>query len=70
MRASFGVSFGDVLRDRQLQTMFRVGTDVDDLAAQVAYTNRKGQWNWGVTGGFVPSRFVGARRALRRATAT
>ena len=60
------MSFADVLRDRQLQTMFRVGTDIDDLAIQAAYTNRKGQWNWGVAGGLVPSRFVGAHRALTR----
>jgi hypothetical protein len=66
VRALFGVSFADVLRDRQLQAMFRVGTDIDDLAIQAAYTNRKGQWNWGVAGGLVPSRFVGAHRALTR----
>ena len=36
------------------------------LAIQAAYTNRKGQWNWGVAGGLVPSRFVGAHRALTR----
>lgn len=66
LRASFGVSFADMLRDRQLQLVGRVGTDVDDLAIQAAYTNRRGQWNWGVGGGFVPSRFVGARRAIAR----
>ena len=66
VRALLGVSFADVLRDRQLQAMVRVGTDVDDLAVQAAYTNRKGQWNWGVAGGLVPSRFVGAHRALTR----
>jgi Tol biopolymer transport system component len=66
VRALFGVSFADVLRDRQLQAMFRVGTDIDDLAIQAAYTNRKGQWNWGVAGGLLPSRFVGAHRALTR----
>ncbi len=66
VRASFGATFGDVLRDRQLQTIFRAGTDRDDFAAQFAYVNRKGQWNWGVTGGFVPSRFVGARRSIER----
>ena len=66
-RASIGISFADVLRDRQLQTMVRVGTDVDDLALQVAYTNRKGRWNWGVVGGVVPTRFIGARRAIARA---
>jgi hypothetical protein len=66
VRALLGVSFADVLRDRQLQAAFRVGTDVDDLAVQATYTNRKGQWNWGVAGGLVPSRFVGAHRALTR----
>ena len=66
VRALLGVSFADVLRDRQLQAMLRVGTDVDDLAIQAAYTNRKGQWNWGVAGGLVPSRFVGAHIALTR----
>jgi Tol biopolymer transport system component len=65
--ALLGVSFADVLRDRQLQAMVRVGTDIDDLAVQAAYTNRKGQWNWGVAAGLVPSRFVGAHRALTRA---
>jgi Tol biopolymer transport system component len=66
LRGSFGVVFGDTLRNRQLQTMVRAGTARDDFAAQVAYSNRIGQWNWGVVGGFAPSRFVGARRALFR----
>lgn len=66
LRASFGVSFTDMLRDRQLQTMVRVGTDVDDFAFQMAYMNRRGQWNWGVAGGVVPARFIGARRAIER----
>jgi hypothetical protein len=66
IRASFGATFGDTLRDRQLQTLFRAGTDVDDFAAQAAYVNRKGQWNWGLVGGFIPSRFVGAHRAIER----
>ncbi len=63
---SFGFSFSDTLRDRQVHTMFRGGTSLDDLAAQVAYVNRKGQWNWGLVAGVVPSRFVGARRAMDR----
>jgi Tol biopolymer transport system component len=66
IRASFGATFGDLLRDRQLQTAFRLGTDVDDFAAQIAYTNRSGQWNWGVTAGFTPARFYGARRAIAK----
>ena len=66
IRASFGATFGDLLRDRQLQTAFRLGLDADDFAAQLAYTNRTGQWNWGVTAGFTPARFSGARRAIAR----
>jgi hypothetical protein len=66
IRASFGATFGDLLRDRQLQTLFRVGIDADDFAAQMAYTKRVGQWNWGLTAGFMPARFYGARRALER----
>jgi len=66
VRASFGASFGDLLRDRQLQTLFRVGTDLDDFAAQFAYTTRRGRWNWGITGGFAPARFYGAHRAIER----
>jgi Tol biopolymer transport system component len=69
LQATFGFSFSDTLRDRQLHTMFRAGTDVDDLAAQIAYVNRKGQWNWGLVAGVVPSRFVGARRAMERSGA-
>jgi Tol biopolymer transport system component len=65
--ASFGFSFSDTLRDRQVHTMFRGGSSLDDLAAQVSYTNHRGQWNWGVVAGVVPSRFVGARRAIDRA---
>jgi Tol biopolymer transport system component len=67
LHASIGVSFADTLRDRQLQTAIRVGTDVDDLALQVAYTNGAGRWDWGVAAGIVPTRFVGARRAIARA---
>jgi Tol biopolymer transport system component len=66
LRANFGVTFGDMLRDRQLQMMVRVGTSKDDLAAQVAYLNRKGRLNWGFLGGFVPARFIGARRSIDR----
>ena len=66
LRANFGISFGDMLGDRQLQTMLRVGTNKDDLAAQVAYVNQKRRLNWGFVGGFVPARFIGARRSIDR----
>ena len=66
LRASFGLSFGDMLKDRQLHSLFRVGTDRDDFAAQVAYSNRRQQWNWGVVAGVMPARFFGARRSVER----
>jgi hypothetical protein len=66
LRASFGMSFGDMLKDRQLHSLFRVGTDLDDFAAQVSYVNRRHRLNWGVTTGFMPSRFYGARRSVAR----
>jgi Tol biopolymer transport system component len=66
LRASFGFAFGDMLKDRQLQSLFRVGTDLDDFAAQVSYMNRRHRLNWGVTGGFLPSRFYGAKRSVAR----
>ena len=68
LRASFGVTFGDLLRDRELQAIVRVGTDRDDFAAQLTYLNRRGQWNWGVSAGFLPSSFYGARRSIVRGT--
>jgi Tol biopolymer transport system component len=66
LRASFGFTFGDMLRDRQLQSLFRVGTDRDDFAAQIGYMNRRRQWTWGFVGGVMPSRFFGARRSIAR----
>lgn len=66
LRASIGMSFADMLRDRQLQLIGRVGTDADDFALQASYTNRRGRWNWGFGAGFAPSRFIGARRAIAR----
>lgn len=71
IRASFGFVLGDTLRNRQLQAVVRAGTARDDFAVQASYTNRaSGRWTWGVTGGFAPSRFVGARRALVRGEAS
>jgi Tol biopolymer transport system component len=67
LRAAFGLSFADMLRDRQLQTTFMLGTDVDDLALQASYITHRGRWSWGVAGGLMPTRFVGAQRAIARA---
>jgi hypothetical protein len=70
LRANFGMTFSDTLRDRQLQVMTRVGTSKDDLAAQVAYLNRTRRLNWGFIGGYIPARFVGAKRSIERADQT
>jgi hypothetical protein len=66
LRASFGMSFGDMLKDRQLHSLVRVGTDMDDFAGQLAYVNRRHRLNWGMTIGHMPSRFFGARRSVER----
>jgi hypothetical protein len=67
VRASIGMSFADMLRNQQLHTAIRVGNNMNDLAMQLAYTNRVGRWDWGVVAGLIPTRFIGATRALVRA---
>jgi hypothetical protein len=69
LRANFGITFGDMLRDRQMQTMFRVGTTKDDVAAQAGYINQQGRLNWGFVGGSFP-RVSSARAARSIAPAT
>jgi Tol biopolymer transport system component len=69
LRASLGITFGDTLRDRQLQALVRVGTSKDDIAGQIGYVNRRGRLHLGFITGFVPARFLGARRSIAR-TAT
>jgi Tol biopolymer transport system component len=69
LRANFGVTFGDLLRDRELQALVRIGTSKDDIAAQIGYVNRRGRLHWGFVSGFVPARFLGAERSIVR-TAT
>jgi Tol biopolymer transport system component len=68
LRASFGIAFGDMLRDRQLHALIRVGTSKDDFAGQIGYVNRRGRMHWGFISGFVPARFAGARRSVERTT--
>ena len=65
LRASFGIAFGDMLRDRQLLTMLRVGTNKDDFAAQAA-TSIEGAAELGIRGRFRSRAFHGARRAMER----
>jgi outer membrane protein assembly factor BamA len=54
VRAGVGLSFADMLGDRQLQTAVQVGKGVDDFIAQAAYLNMRSRWTWGVVGGQVP----------------
>ena len=67
MLAAIGLSFADTLRNRATKYPIRLGNDIDDLALQIAYTNRTGRWDWGAAAGLVPTRFAGARRAIARA---
>jgi dipeptidyl aminopeptidase/acylaminoacyl peptidase len=54
VRAGVGLSFADMLGDRQLQTAIQVGKSVDDFIGEAAYFNMRSRWNWGVIGGQVP----------------
>jgi len=54
IRAGVGLSFGDMLGDRQLQTAIQVGKNVDDFIAEAAYVNLRSRWNWGILGSQIP----------------
>ena len=54
LRAGVGMSFADMLGDRQLQTVVQVGKGVDDFVSQAAYINARSRWTWGVIGGQIP----------------
>src|SRR5262249_40128049 len=54
VRAGVALSFGDMLRNHQLQTAVEVGKNVDDCIAEAAYINMRSRWNWGILGGQVP----------------
>ncbi len=62
--------FADVLRDQELAIAFQLSAGLGnnfsarDSAAQVAYTNRKHRWNWGLLGGQVPFLSGGFRTRL------
>ncbi len=54
IRGGVGLSFGDMLGNRQLDLAVQAGKTVDDFIAQAAYFNMRSRWNWGVMGGQVP----------------
>ncbi|HUK35173.1 MAG TPA: BamA/TamA family outer membrane protein, partial [Vicinamibacterales bacterium] len=54
IRGGVGLSFGDMLGNRQLDLAVQAGKNVDDFIAQAAYLNMHSRWNWGVLGGQVP----------------
>jgi hypothetical protein len=67
IRGGVGLTFGDVLKDRQLQMSVTAGTRLDDFAAQLTYMNLRRRWNWGIGAGFQPALFYGARASLTAA---
>ena len=54
IRGGVGLSFADMLGNRQLDLAVQVGKNIDDFILQAAYINMKSRWNWGVLGGEVP----------------
>jgi len=54
IRGGVGLSFADMLGNRQLDLAVQAGKQVDDFIAQATYLNMRSRWNWGVTGGQVP----------------
>ncbi len=58
-RAGVGLSFADMLGDRQLQTLVQGGTSSDDLSLQAAYINMRRRWNWAIVGGHTTWLFDG-----------
>jgi hypothetical protein len=62
--------FSDMLGDQQLMAAFQLSAgfggnfSARDSAAQVAYTNRRNRWNWGLLGGQVPYLSGGIRTSL------
>ncbi len=54
IRGGVGLSFADMLGNRQLDVAVQAGKHVDDFVAQAAYLNMRSRWNWGIAGGQVP----------------
>jgi len=54
IRGGVGLSFADMLGNRQLEVAVQAGKNVDDFIAQATYVNMRSRWNWAITGGQVP----------------
>ncbi|HET9834410.1 MAG TPA: BamA/TamA family outer membrane protein, partial [Vicinamibacterales bacterium] len=54
IRGGVGLSFADMLGNRQLDFAVQAGKNVDDFIAQATYVNMRSRWNWAITGGQVP----------------
>ncbi|HXD75192.1 MAG TPA: BamA/TamA family outer membrane protein [Vicinamibacterales bacterium] len=54
IRGGVGLSFGDMLGDRQLDLAVQAGAHVEDFILQAGYTNLRSRWNWGISGAQVP----------------
>ncbi len=65
-----GLVFGDMLGDHQLSTILQInsgftrGFSLQNIAAQVGYTNLAHRWNWGLVGGQVPYLSGGFQSAI------
>jgi Tol biopolymer transport system component len=64
IRGGVGLSFADMLGNRQLDLAVQAGKQVDDFIAQATYLNMRSRWNWGITGGQVPWLSGGESSAL------
>ncbi len=54
IRGGVGLSFADMLGNRELNLAVQAGSHVDDFILQAGYVNMRSRWNWGVSGGQVP----------------
>jgi hypothetical protein len=54
IRGGVGLSFADMLGNRQLDVAVQAGSHVEDFILQAGYTNLRSRWNWGISGGQVP----------------
>jgi Tol biopolymer transport system component len=70
IRGGVGVSFADMLGNRQLDLAVQAGRHVDDFIAQATYINMRSRWNWGIAGGQVPGLSLPAVASADGATLT
>ena len=62
-RVGMGMSFSDMLGDREVALAVQGGRRLDDFASQLAYVNRSKRVNWGVSLQYLPARFARSESA-------